>query len=126
MPLDFSQQKKETNYSQLQDLLEKNLPSLTSNFRQKQELWQSYVDSKKIINFEDIKSTINDFIYEKNEFERMLNAASLPLIPEDTKPQTLSYEYRWALRFAPFVRGRFCLGDLIFWMGQDPCHLLGI
>ena len=120
------QKDKENSFTHLQDTLFKKIPSLESRYMEKQALWQSFRASNKDEDLNKVKRTIKDFIFNRYELQRILNDASLPLIAEETKPQTLCYEYRWALRFAPFIRTRFCLGDLVFWMGEDPCYVLGL
>jgi glycerol-1-phosphate dehydrogenase [NAD(P)+] len=68
----------------------------------------------------EIRAQIRKLTLPAREMELLVAAAKLPLIPEDLNPPATAMEYRWALRFSPFVRGRMSLGDFIFWIGEDP------
>ena len=59
-----------------------------------------------------------------SEIEPLMRQAGLPCLPEETAPPTSRGEYAWAVRFAPFVRSRMNVSDLIFWMGEDAKNLL--
>lgn len=60
------------------------------------------------------------------EIEMLLTQSGLPSFPEGVSPSISAAQYRWAARFSPFVRPRFCLADLIFWLGEDPCFVAGL
>ena len=53
------------------------------------------------------------------EMERLVRLAGLPLRPGETSPPTTDAELAWAVRFAPFVRSRMNIADIIFWMGRE-------
>ena len=100
----------------LQDYLEKNEKwnETKNNFNQFIEAWPQ------------IKIRLKQLVLPSNEIEQILKKMELPLFPESTNPTTTALEYRWAMRFAPFVRSRFCLADFIFWIGEDPCAIASL
>jgi glycerol-1-phosphate dehydrogenase [NAD(P)+] len=73
-----------------------------------------------------IRARLRELTLPASEMESLLIAARLPLIPEDLSQHTTAMEYRWAVRFSPFVRGRMSLGDFLFWIGEDPAHFAAI
>lgn len=76
--------------------------------------------------FAEIKQHLRNLTIRAAELEILLQNAKLPLFPEGTTPSTTSLEYRWALRFSPFIRTRFSVADFIFWMGEDPCTVAAV
>jgi len=68
-----------------------------------------------------IKQDLRHFVLPANDLENILKSSGLPFCPESTNPKTTAMEYRWAIRFSPFIRNRFSLSDFLFWIGQDPC-----
>ena len=74
----------------------------------------------------EIKKHLSKITIRSSELVLLLENAKLPLYPEATTPTTSALEYRWALRFAPFVRTRFCIADFVFWIGEDPCIVAAI
>ncbi|KAB8028443.1 iron-containing alcohol dehydrogenase [Fluviispira multicolorata] len=68
-----------------------------------------------------IKEYLKKLTIRSNEMQELLELACLPTFPEATTPNTTALEYRWALRFSPFIRSRFCIADFIFWLGEDTC-----
>lgn len=74
----------------------------------------------------EIKEHLVKITMRSQEMTLLLEQAKLPTYPEATVPSTSALEYRWALRFAPFVRTRFCIADLIFWIGEDTCVVAAI
>ncbi len=69
----------------------------------------------------EVKIHLSKITMRSQEMAILLEQAKLPSYPEATAPTTSALEYRWALRFAPFIRTRFCIADLIFWIGEDTC-----
>lgn len=85
------------------------------------------------VNFNDFQNTWNNtrdhllrITMRSKEMISLLESAKLPTFPEATHPSTSALEYRWALRFAPFVRTRFCIADFIFWINEDTCTAAAI
>eukprot|EP00741_Cyanophora_paradoxa_P017177 tig00020960_g16589.t1 len=54
------------------------------------------------------------------EVESLLKAAGLPLGPDALRPAFSTDQYVWAARFAPYIRHRFSIGDLLLWAARDP------
>ncbi|BBH54433.1 iron-containing alcohol dehydrogenase [Fluviispira sanaruensis] len=69
----------------------------------------------------EIKAHLKKLTLSSHSMQALLEQAQLPIFPEATTPNTTALEYRWAIRFAPFIRSRFCLADFIFWIGEDCC-----
>ena len=74
----------------------------------------------------EIKIHLAKITMRSKEMTLLLEWAKLPTYPEATIPPTSALEYRWALRFAPFIRTRFCIADFIFWIGEDTCVVAAI
>lgn len=74
----------------------------------------------------EVKNHLSKITMRAHEMALLLELAKLPTYPEATIPTTSALEYRWALRFAPFVRTRFCIADFIFWIGEDTCVVAAI
>jgi glycerol-1-phosphate dehydrogenase [NAD(P)+] len=74
----------------------------------------------------EIKKHLSKITIRSYEMQKLLENAKLPTYPEVTNPPTSALEYRWALRFSPFVRSRFCIADFIFWVGEDTCVVAAI
>jgi len=74
----------------------------------------------------EIKKHLSNITIRANEMIQLLENAKLPTYPEVTNPTTTALEYRWALRFSPFIRSRFCIADFIFWIGEDTCVVAAI
>lgn len=70
--------------------------------------------------WDEIKENIRRLSIRESELITLLEQAKLPLSPESTSPTTTSLEYRWAVRFSPFVRARMSVADFVFWVGEDP------
>jgi glycerol-1-phosphate dehydrogenase [NAD(P)+] len=66
-----------------------------------------------------IKDHLRRITVRTPEMASLAAGAGLPLRPEDTVPPTTAEEFLWAVRFAPFVRLRTNIADVLFWMGQD-------
>jgi glycerol-1-phosphate dehydrogenase [NAD(P)+] len=94
----------------------------TRDYLVKHELWCEA--HTRISSFEkewpEIRSHLRSLVIPASEMESLLQLSGLALIPEELAQPTTALEYRWAVRFAPFVRSRMSLGDLIFWLGEDP------
>lgn len=101
----------------LKDYLEKNEKwnKARNHFAEFNALWKNEPMQNK--------RHLQQLVLPADEIEKILNYIDLPSFPESTVPTTTAMEFRWALRFAPFVRSRFCLADFIFWIGEDPCSI---
>lgn len=89
----------------------------------KNERWEKVKNNFNnfVENWPQIKERLRMLVLTAEEIEKILFKMNLPSSPEETQPMTTAMEYRWAVRFAPFIRARFCLADFIFWIGEDPC-----
>ena len=67
-----------------------------------------------------IKKHLRSLSMPAPEMEQLLLQSGLPLVPENLNPSTTANEYRWAVRFSPFVRARMSIGDFVYWIGEDP------
>ncbi|MGY3802882.1 iron-containing alcohol dehydrogenase [Pigmentibacter ruber] len=94
----------------------------------KNEKWNEIKDSfyNFIQDFSEIKRKLEILTIRAQELEHLLVNSKLPTYPEGTHPAISALEYRWALRFSPFIRSRFSIGDFIFWIGEDPCVVAAI
>lgn len=94
----------------------------------KNQKWNASEDS--FLQFQnswkDIQTHLRSLVTPAAEIQSLLEKAKLPIFPEGTSPPTTALEYRWALRFSPFVRTRFCLADFLFWIGDDPCFFASV
>ncbi|WGL61186.1 iron-containing alcohol dehydrogenase [Pigmentibacter sp. JX0631] len=79
-----------------------------------------------IKDFEETKNKIKSLTIRAQDLEDILVKSKLPIYPEATNPAISALEYRWAVRFSPFVRSRFSIGDFLFWIGEDPCVVAAI
>lgn len=74
----------------------------------------------------EVKSHLKTLVISGSEMETLLKKSHLPYFPESAQPPTPLQEFRWALRFSPFIRSRFALSDFLFWIGEDPCHAAAV
>lgn len=98
------------------------------DYLKKYEKWMASKDKfeKALRNWRDVQIKVRSLTLPAATIEQLLMQASLPTEPEQTKPPTSALEYRWAVRFSPFVRTRFCLSDLLFWLGLDPAAIAAL
>jgi len=68
----------------------------------------------------EIRARLRQLVLPAEELQRLIELAGLPSTPEELSQPTTAQEFRWAVRFAPFVRSRMSLADVIFWLGEDP------
>lgn len=92
------------------------------DYLKKQEKWNLQKEhlTQHLEQWPTIQNQLKRLCMDAKSIEKLLQAAKLPVVPEETHPPLSNLEYRWAVRFAPFVRSRFCIADLIFWMNEDP------
>ncbi len=98
----------------------------SAEYRKKSERWASarpgiglFVDS-----WGDIRLELARLTMRAGELEPLLKRSCLPCRPGETNPTTTDEEFRWAAAFAPFVRVRVNLSDLLFWMGREDLVVL--
>jgi glycerol-1-phosphate dehydrogenase [NAD(P)+] len=127
----FGAEESELSPEQRKDRLEKLQMSITKatalfsdDYLKKHQKW--VLARENIASFEQgwssIREHLRTLVIPASEMQSLIAAAGLPLVPEQLSQPTSALEYRWALRFAPFVRSRMSLADLIFWLDEDPAH----
>lgn len=108
------------------DSLQENLVRATQIFLQdylkKHQQWQ--VCQSRLAEIEagwpETRAHLRTLVISGAEMRALVERSGLALAPEELSQPTSALEYRWALRFSPFVRARVSLGDVIFWLGEDP------
>jgi glycerol-1-phosphate dehydrogenase [NAD(P)+] len=94
-----------------------------AEYEKKSARWEEEMRGGRIAAFvsewPEIKKNLARITLRAPEIRKLMERAGLPLAPEETLPPTSSEEYRFAVRFSPFVRSRMNTADLIFWMGED-------
>lgn len=114
--------------SQKNDLLQKSVNEFAVEYAKKAARWEK----EKLFFRERVQQwpvfvvELRKLLVTAEEIEGLLIAAGLPIVPENTVPPTSAIDYRWAVRFSPFVRARFCVSDFLFWMGEDPALISAI
>lgn len=106
--------------------LEESFSIFKQDYAIKNQKWieaQSKSFPEFLNNWPEIKKHLKKLAMPANEMEILIKKAGLPCAPELTVPATTAQEYRWSIRFSPFVRNRFCLSDFLFWIGEDPCFI---
>ncbi|MEY4063922.1 MAG: hypothetical protein RIR26_130 [Pseudomonadota bacterium] len=118
----LSPQERKEGLLALQPQIDAAAAIFTRDYLVKHELWCEA--HTRIASFEnewpDICSHVRSLVIPAFEMESLLQLSGLATVPEELSQPTTALEYRWAIRFAPFVRSRMSLGDLIFWLGEDP------
>lgn len=102
--------------------------SLLQDYQKKYSVWQEHLQAgtAAALPWQDIRTHLKTLTLSPATLSVMMTAHNLALCPEDTTPPTTAAAYRWAVRFTPFVRSRFCLADLLFWIGEDPCFIAAL
>jgi glycerol-1-phosphate dehydrogenase [NAD(P)+] len=94
-----------------------------AEYEKKSKRWDEELKTGRIDKFvrswPEIKANLARITLRTAEIEGLIRSAGLPLLPGHTTPPTSEEEYRWAVRFSPFVRSRMNTADLIFWMGEE-------
>lgn len=112
--------------AQTEDLAPKTeqaIEAFTSEYLKKNAKWLSVkagVPELLVQEWDAIRAKLLSLTARASEIEQLLVSSNLPLAPEDLEPSTSALEYRWAVRFSPFVRARVSLADVVFWLGEDP------
>jgi glycerol-1-phosphate dehydrogenase [NAD(P)+] len=93
--------------------------------RAKQQLWATVRDQlpARLARWSELRATLRELTVRSDTMLSVIREATLPLSPEELAPATTATEFRWALRFSPFIRKRLSIGDLCFWLGEDPAML---
>jgi len=126
--LTLSETERKERRASLQGTLDVACTHFTQEYLKKHDKWIAFQGDVPdfIARWPAIRSRLRSFTMPAARVETLLAAAKLPSIPEDLSPAATAMEYRWAMRFSPFVRARMSLGDFIFWMGEDPAHFAAV
>jgi glycerol-1-phosphate dehydrogenase [NAD(P)+] len=102
--------------------IDKACALFTQDYLKKHALWTAVQDKATEFQNEwpEIRARLRELVLSADELERLVELSGLPTTPEELSQPTTAQEFRWAVRFAPFVRSRMSLADLIFWLGEDP------
>jgi glycerol-1-phosphate dehydrogenase [NAD(P)+] len=97
-----------------------------TEYRKKSERWLKAGDQRIAFAsaWTDIKKQLARLTIRAGEMEELIKQAGLPTRPGETDPPTRDQEFHWAVRFAPFIRSRMNIADLIFWIGEDPTFII--
>jgi len=97
-----------------------------TEYRKKSERWLKAGDQRIAFAsaWTDIKKQLARLTIRAVEMEQLIKQAGLPIRPGETDPPTMDQEFHWAVRFAPFIRSRMNIADLIFWIGEDPAFII--
>ena len=99
-----------------------------AEYEKKSKRWAEEVGSGRIDKFmrawPEIKENLARVTIRTREMADLARSAGLPLLPGETTPPTTEEEYRWAVRFSPFIRSRMNTSDLMFWMGEDTTRFI--
>ena len=74
--------------------------------------------------WDEIRRELARLTLRAADMEQLLKRSGLPCRPAETVPPTGTEEFRWAVMFAPFVRSRMNLSDMLFWMGREDLVVL--
>ncbi|NBO38502.1 iron-containing alcohol dehydrogenase, partial [bacterium] len=106
----------------LQESIARACELFSADYLKKHALWEKAF--AKISDFEqqwpEIRAHLKTLVIPASDMRELIEKSGLALVPEELSQPTSALEYRWAVRFAPFVRSRMSLADLIFWIGEDP------
>lgn len=106
----------------MQTEIDKACELFAEDYLKKNARWTAVHEN--VLSFQDewpsVRSRLRQLVLPAEELQRLIELAGLPVSPEELSQPTTAQEFRWAVRFAPFVRSRMSLADLIFWMGEDP------
>jgi glycerol dehydrogenase-like iron-containing ADH family enzyme len=124
----ISPQDREISRRKIRDKIEAAKFEFIADYKKKALAWESLLPQRQNIaqHWEDVQKTVRELTLRNSQVEELLRKSKLPLCPEQTSPLTTSMEFRWATRFAPFVRSRVSIADMVFWMGEDPVLVAGL
>ena len=96
-----------------------------AEYEKKSLRWQEAALQRRVFasDWSDIRKNLARLTLRAADTERLLKQSGLPRNPEETYPPTTAEAFRWAISFAPFVRSRMNIADLIYWLGKDPAFI---
>lgn len=110
------------------DRIEKARQEFIREYMKKSSRWKEELTLGRIGAFtkewSEIQSSLTRLTQRTTEIASLMRLSGLPLTAGATTPPTSNNEYEWAVRFAPFVRSRMNISDLIFWMGKDAARFI--
>lgn len=94
----------------------------SKDYLKKHQQWLSVQSRLKEIesDWNETRAHLRTLVISAEQMRTLLEQSGLPTVPEELSQPTTALEYRWAVRFSPFVRTRASLADIIFWLGEDP------
>lgn len=106
----------------IQDEIDRACVLFTEDYLKKHARWCAVHESLNTFQSQwgETKARLRQLVIPSSELHRLLELSGLALVPEELSQPTTAQEFRWAVRFAPFVRSRMSLADVIFWLGDDP------
>jgi glycerol-1-phosphate dehydrogenase [NAD(P)+] len=120
--LGLSPEERKEGLQAFQEEIDKACELFSQDYLKKHARWNAVQD--KLIEFQnewpEVRARLRQLVLSSDEIQRLIELAGLPTTPEELSQPTTAQEFRWAVRFAPFVRSRMSLADLIFWLGEDP------
>ena len=108
----------------MHESVQKATEIFTVDYLKKHKKWMDAQPRRQALaeQWSDIRAHLRTLVMSADEMRGLLDDAGLPVIPEELSQPTTALEYRWAVRFSPFVRTRASLADIIFWLGEDPAQ----
>jgi glycerol-1-phosphate dehydrogenase [NAD(P)+] len=99
-----------------------------TEYEKKSLRWQGVALQRHVFStdWDDIRQNLARLTLRAADMEGLLKQSGLPRNPEETFPPTTAEAFRWAIGFAPFVRSRMNIADLIYWLGKDPAFILSV
>ncbi|MEN9810077.1 MAG: hypothetical protein RLZZ488_1644 [Pseudomonadota bacterium] len=106
----------------LQEDIDRACEIFTADYLKKNELWIKAQEKHAEIEeqWPATRAHLRTLVISADEMRSLLVQSGLPVLVEQLSQPTSALEYRWAIRFSPFVRARASLSDIIFWLGEDP------
>ncbi len=110
----------------LREKLEAARQEFAAEYEKKSSLWRDASRKRQAFpdDWKEIRRNLARLTLRTDEMEKLLKQSGLPLRPEYTYPPTSVEAFHWAVSFAPFVRSRMNIADLIYWLGKDPAFIL--
>ena len=117
--------KDKREWNQIDEARQSSVDLFLHEFVIKHENWLQKKDSISDLlrkNWPDLIKETSVYLKSSAEILNLIHSSGLPDSPELTTPSTTAESLRWAIRFAPFVRKRFSVADLIFELDMDPMN----
>eukprot|EP00741_Cyanophora_paradoxa_P024480 tig00022075_g23637.t1 len=69
----------------------------------------------------EIRAHLRTLVTPYSEVRKLVAGAGIATAPEglDVSPHVTRQQYEWAVSFAPYVRKRFALSDVLYWCGMS-------